>query len=621
MSLVITSNQYLFDSGDSHSAYSYNNNLTNTLTIPKDSEIAVQSVKINKNGTITINKGTVWYEYFNKLLSLTTPLRLDETTGWIHKARPEFKVSDDDVLDLTPLELAERITTGMNKSIFNPEALGYLSCNINTDATGFKGFDFVFKQKNAPIADMSASLVASSFLNNYSVSFPTAGLTFTPGTKALRANVHGGNATNTKYHNVATLTQPLSLNNGGMKINLAGVSGANWTIGMCRSNPLFVEGGEAFYYQTSRAECTRAFDFYDFKICAEQSAGTGTRFIKLYHAVNSSDASTGAFGITQKEIKYFDIAGNPFNNASNKPNGYSWSGNASAITDCEVIVENERVSISLFAGATEYKILEYDATRAKGENFKPVAETCRFLYPKFHIDSTVAGKQFIISEMKVHTLDGQGQPFTYTDPNQDWWSYLTLNNIDQSDGLLVDNRFYNNMLNATLYPCKGINASSQLNEYDPVLIVSPNTTLYTDTSLATADSIFGFPNQSILDAPTADPATGLIKTFTSASPPVMKSNTSIFVRLNNFNHKSVNAGKGNLSKILYSLPRFSVDGSTTGTGLYYEPQERLYLKLNNPNDLTINEFNVDFVNENETLATDLSGKSVVIFHIRKVGDK
>ena len=100
----------------------------------------------------------------------------------------------------------------------------------------------------------------------------------------------------------------------------------------------------------------------------------------------------------------------------------------------------------------------------------------------------------------------------------------------------------------------------------------------------------------------------------------MKSNTSLFVRLNNFNHNSVNAGKGNLSKILYSLPRFSVDGSTTGTGLYYEPSERLYIKLNNPNDLTVNEFNVDFVNENETLATDLSGKSVVIFHIRKVRD-
>ena len=620
MSLVITSNQYLFDSGDSHSAYSYNNNLTNTMTIPKDSEIAVQSVKINKNGTISINKSTVWYEYFNKLLSLTAPLSLEQTTAWIHKARPEFKDGDDDVLDLTPLELALRINSGMNRSIFNPEALGYLSCVINTDATGFKGFDFVFKQKNAPIADMSATLLSSNFFNNYSISFPTAGLTYTPATKALRAKINGGNATVIKYHNVATLTQPLSLNNGGMKINLAGVAGANWTIGMTRSNPLFVEGGEVSYYQVSQADCTRAFDFYDFKICAEQPAGTGTRHIRLYHAVNSIAPSNADSGITQKEIKYYDIVGNPFNNAGNKPNGYSWSANGSAITDCEIFVENEKVSISLFAGATEYKILEYDATRAKGENFKPVAETCRFLYPKFHIDSTVAGKQFIISEMKVHTNDGQGLPFSYTDPNQDWWSYLTLNNQDESDGLLVDNRFYNDMTDATLYTCLGINASSQLDDYDPVLIVSPNTTLYTNTDLATSDAIFGFPNQSILDAPTSD-ATGLIKTFTSASPPVMKSNTSIFVRLNNFNHKSVNAGKGNLSKILYSLPRFSADGSTTGTGLYYEPSERLYLKLNNPSDITTNEFNVDFVNENETLATDLSGKSVVIFHIRKVGDK
>ena len=70
-----------------------------------------------------------------------------------------------------------------------------------------------------------------------------------------------------KYHNVATLTQPLSLNDGGMKINLAGVSGANWTIGLCRSNPLFVEGADMVpYYQPSQSVATRAFDFYDFKI-------------------------------------------------------------------------------------------------------------------------------------------------------------------------------------------------------------------------------------------------------------------------------------------------------------------------------------------------------------------
>ena len=617
MSLIITSNQYLINSGDYNSAFSYNNSLNNTLRIPKDSEIAVQSVKINKDGTIAINRSSVWYQYFNRLLSAVVPQ--SDTTGWIHKARPFMSNSDDDVMEVSPLEFASRISTGMNDAIFNPEVSGFLDCKVKVDATGFKGFEFIFKQKNASLADMSASLVAGNFLSNYTTSFPTAGLTYTIGTKALRANISGNNTTIAKYHNVATLTQPLSLNDGGMKINLAGVSGANWTIGLSRSNPLFIEGGEVPYYQPSQSVATRAFDFYDFKICAEQSAGTGTRFIKLYHSVLSNDPSTGDLGITQTEIKYFDIAGNPFNLAGNKPNGYSWSANGSGITDCEIIIKNEIVNISLFAGATEYKILEYDATRAKGENFKPIAETCRMLYPKFHIDSTVGGKQFIISEMKVHTNDGLGVPFSYTDPKKDWWSYLTLNNIDFSDGLVVDTRIYNDMSSPTLYTCLGINASSQLESYSPVLIVNPDLTLYTPTPLANLANLFGFDSQTILDAPTAD-ATGLIKTFTSASPPVMKSNTSLFVRLNNFNHNSVNAGKGNLSKILYSLPRFSVDGSTTGTGLYYEPSERLYIKLNNPNDLTVNEFNVDFVNENETLATDLSGKSVVIFHIRKVRD-
>ena len=86
----------------------------------------------------------------------------------------------------------------MNNAIFNPEVSGFLDCKVKVDATGFKGFEFIFKQKNASLADMSASLVAGNFLNNYTDSFPTPGLTYTIGTKGLRANVSGGNNTNIK---------------------------------------------------------------------------------------------------------------------------------------------------------------------------------------------------------------------------------------------------------------------------------------------------------------------------------------------------------------------------------------------------------------------------------------
>jgi len=96
----------------------------------------------------------------------------------------------------------------------------------------------------------------------------------------------------------------------------------------------------------------------------------------------------------------------------------------------------------------------------------------------------------------------------------------------------------------------------------------------------------------------------------------MKSNTSLFVRLNNFGLNSYNAGTGSISKILYSLPRFTNSGESSGNGLFFEPSQRVYLPLNNPAPLVVNEFSIDFVNENETLATDLSGKSNVMLHIR-----
>ena len=78
---------------------------------------------------------------------------------------------------------------------------------------------------------------------------------------------------------------------------------------------------------------------------------------------------------------------------------------------------------------------------------------------------------------------------------------------------------------------------------------------------------------------------------------------------------SVNFSKSSLSKILYHLPRFDNSGAEVG-GLFFEPSERVYLKLNNIDDLFINDIEVDIVNSDETLATNLTGKTIVCFHIR-----
>ena len=78
---------------------------------------------------------------------------------------------------------------------------------------------------------------------------------------------------------------------------------------------------------------------------------------------------------------------------------------------------------------------------------------------------------------------------------------------------------------------------------------------------------------------------------------------------------SVNLSKGANSKILYHVPAFSNNGARLGA-LFFEPNERVYLKLGNTEDLYLSTVEIDIVYSDETLATDLQGKTTVCLHIQ-----
>ena len=131
------------------------------------------------------------------------------------------------------------------------------------------------------------------------------------------------------------------------------------------------------------------------------------------------------------------------------------------------------------------------------------------------------------------------------------------------------------------------------------------------TGNATASRLMGF-----LNTPVSIPATlGGVTTTNSVSVPILSTDASIFVRLNNFTQKTVNARQGTGSKIIAHLPRFDNSGNDLG-GLYFSPNFPTYLSLGNTEDLLINSFDIDIVYDNETLCTALSGKTVVCLHIR-----
>ena len=64
------------------------------------------------------------------------------------------------------------------------------------------------------------------------------------------------------------------------------------------------------------------------------------------------------------------------------------------------------------------------------------------------------------------------------------------------------------------------------------------------------------------------------------------------------------------------LPRFDQSNREVGVGLYYEPQERVYVRLFNTEQLVINEFDLSICDSKDILVDDLSGQTIICLHIR-----
>tara|TARA_R110000803_G_scaffold17901_4_gene48123 strand:+ start:135 stop:1106 length:972 start_codon:yes stop_codon:yes gene_type:complete len=201
----------------------------------------------------------------------------------------------------------------------------------------------------------------------------------------------------------------------------------------------------------------------------------------------------------------------------------------------------------------------------------------------------------------------------------DWWG-----SCEHGGGILLnaatklENRPWNNANEATLLAPLILNAAKGMKDYEHQVITQKLGPVGSEAAISTkgfeSAELYGFRN-----FPSSEKGTGtdLITNIQSASIPTENGNTmSLFVRLNNFTQQSMNARMGTISNIVAHLPRFDTAGNDNGP-LYFEPSERTYLDLNNPNEMVINDFDVDFVYENERQARNLVGKTVVMFHIRK----
>ena len=148
--------------------------------------------------------------------------------------------------------------------------------------------------------------------------------------------------------------------------------------------------------------------------------------------------------------------------------------------------------------------------------------------------------------------------------------------------------------------------------------------LTTDTSgQAKMNSILGFPQRGFIDQ-VQGLADGYVAAlglggkevvFASFVAPTYRVH-SAFVRLSSLPVQSFNGAKSSVSKIVYHLPRFTNDGREFGD-LFFSPGEKTYIALNNVTSQMLNNIDVQIVDVGERPVEDISGNTIVVFHIRE----
>ena len=367
-------------------------------------------------------------------------------------------------------------------------------------------------------------------------------------------------------------------------------------------------------------------NFYDVVVSCEAAEGSPQKKLKVHQMV-ADDIG----GVCLKEVIYFGYAGATHANRIDLSNT---GGSGVNLKELHFTLDNEVLNISVEndSGAT-VDICNFTkdlANGAKKENLLlPMGQTRWNLYPKVAFYGTgPAGN----ATPSMHIIEYTAKKNTFNNfsiRNPDNNYYVRLENREEIEILReLDTRPINDM---TVGPTEVPTYTPAINADDgkgdvafkdraTQLILAPSLELFPFTTGANMASTLGFEQQPLL-APSTNGVQDGTKaskfTYTSDTAPELLSTASLFVRLDNFTQNSTNAGVGRPSKILYHLPRFDTSNRDLGQGLFYQPPEMVYVKLNNSDTLYVNSFDISISNDNEQLATDLVGKTIVVLHFRK----
>ena len=676
MALVLTSNvidtSLNVDEDDiPQKPYLYRNYLKETLTLPKDSEVAVQSVKFSRDDTATLN-GDKWYQMYNiNLQKLDDGRTSKDTTGYPIVCSLGTKYGENMSVD----KLADGITVEMRRGYPHPDVWGKKVnddvtpiCKLLYDGGSDEKFDgFTFRATNYGSAE--------DINNAGDLEKPTKmlqdeeeiTLIWNKATQTVTAPVPQPSMP--IADNVIQLTDyPISLFKGNMRVDIEGVChaglgvSANCAFGLCRA---FSRDGGAVAWGTGvRPEYFRMtgahnaggridslgdvgnYQYFDYGIRIGSLRSGSQDSDKFLSIVCPGPRQVHEDETVMKEIEYYGW-GSIYPGVEAKfTERYNMTTNSLNINQFLIRTEGEQVLFYYHTGALStsdnplddagwtlfcgYKMGYGYYTNANNKNLpNPICQTRWMMYPQFYIGEWMTGGAADDrGSLKLSAYSGRtgedSEPggYNYFDEDTDWWARCVTEGIVDFCQEVDCRRKFNDpwrIVDTTLYTQPSFQGARQTSGYCWAMCLLPDDEYYIEDIDADVDELFGFKDVKILQpdeyGSAYDGSSGW--RYDSQDIPELLSDASLFIRLDNYTQKTLNSAVGRPSKVLYMCPRFDASSRSNGDGLYFEPHERVYVKLNNPHPLTINEFDISICNIGEVLAKDLKGQTIVNLHFRE----
>ena len=626
MSLAILSSQQQYNERDVpqqvEASNHFQNHFSKPITLPANAEVAVVNAKINRNQNFSIGPGTSFKVYLGDELDQTKLLRQSTSTPMT------IDLSDPNHKSISYEEARQRIQDSLNEDLLHPDMIGRTTLTLKQDDTSGEAIGFKFSYNkaqdgfdNSPQVSQLWEAFSDQSLDGFDLAVhSTHGRRITRRSLGTPPELAGCIAVG-----VDTCLSPCG---GVCHFQPSGgvANDTEWAVGLMRplqitdnNNGIPTDSVEDVYPEWFERNYDFPFQGYYDYVLTRESDGK----IHVYQTGWNGKVDEGRNGFqwSLHEIEYW--------NANSDNSDYSDESGpvvSTTFSSFQFEVQNENMVVQgydpLDGGSWKTIIQPVTTEVAFNKVTRPVGQNEWALYPVVELIADDDHMDFI--DFNGAYKPGDIKIGYYT---ENWYSrQYYIADLAGNPRLLqeLDRRPWNNSTRDPHYHVwKGLQEDNEITTIEKnVVMIIANEDLYTPITL------FQSPNDDLRDllgyqvAIVNENNFGSLHEnlseirFESTTKPGVGSIREIFIKLDSLTIESFNGAMSDISKIIYSIPRFDNSGGVVGP-LFFENNDRYYLKLNNVAPIQLNRLDCSLVGVNNRLAQGLYGNTVITLHFRK----